>query len=75
MAHRHNIAGKVLEGGHLQEPVAEERITLRRVAVFAVVRYCAALICSYLPTFRDSSSIPYSRVKQSKEILFGMLDP
>ena len=75
MAHRHNDAGKVLEGGHLQNPVTAERITLQRLAIFTLVGYCAALICGYLPTFRGSLSTPYSRVKQSKEILFGMLDP
>ena len=53
MAHRHNDASKVLEGGHVQDPVAEDRITLQRLAIFTLVGYCAALICSYLPTFRD----------------------
>jgi hypothetical protein len=35
------------------------------VEVFALLGYCAAYVGSYLPTFRDSLSVPSSRVKQS----------
>jgi hypothetical protein len=72
---RHYNDGKVWEGGHLLDTVAEERIKLQRLAIFDLMGYCATLICSYFPTFRDILSMPYSRVKQSKEIIFGMLDP
>ena len=68
--HRHNDAGRVVEIVHLQDPVTEDRITLQRLAIFSLVGYCAAFICSYLPMIRGSLSTPYSTVKQSKEILF-----
>ena len=39
---------------------------------FALLGYYAASVGNKLPTFRDSLSVPSSRIKQSK---FGLLDP
>jgi hypothetical protein len=35
------------------------------IEVFAPLKFYPALVDSFLPTFRDSSSIPYSGVKQT----------
>jgi hypothetical protein len=56
-------------------PVSDVISGFRRVLnkVFALLAYNAALVCSLLPKFRGSLSLPSSRVKQS--IFLGLLDP
>jgi hypothetical protein len=55
-------------------PLRDFRLPTRFKDSFDLLRCHAALIFSYLPTFRDNLSVPYSRVKQStKNILYNLV--